>query len=400
MRHYAFTLLMILFLNGCISKPSEKAEKEEIDPVIHLGIEASRMRTVKLSEIADTVIYMPLETGDALMNNNIKFRLSSRYIYQPPLVFDWQGQYVCTIGKRGQGPGEEVYLEKIMDKQNAYYSMADKLIAYDTQGEYAGVERNIREMHAFDLANAGSNLVLCLPDTLFFMTPDFNIVKERRVVDPWPEKTTIMSGNRVLRYFTENKDSVLFYNYFNDTIFRVKETTLEPRWIVELGNEKVPLEYLLGSEIARLGKGAKYFEAGQLASWEYLKETDNKIRGFAAYETDNMVFVLWLRLIEFNKLRKLPDPILQIAYYNKGTGVTVAVDEQGFVDDLSSLGTFYPVWGTHDNYMITSYWPYELRSQAEKIEQSGKEVDKNLKDLLSVVKDDDNPVLVMVRLKK
>lgn len=395
-----FILLILLFLNGCISKPSEKIEKEGIDSVIHLAIEASQMRTVKLSEVADSVIYMPLETRDVLMNNNINLRFSSRYIYQGSLVFDWQGQYVRTIGKRGEGPGEELYLDKIVDKQNAYYSRADKLIAYDLQGDYVGVERNIRELHAFDLANAGSNLVLCQPDTLLFMTPDFNIIEERRVVDPWPEKTTIMSGNRVLRYFTENKDSVLFYNYFNDTIFRVKETTLEPRWIVELGNKKVPLEYLLGSEIERLDKGGKYFEAGQLASWEYLKETDNKIRGFAAYETENMVFVLWLRLIEFNQLRKLPDPILQIAYYNKGTGVTVAVDGQGFVDDLSSLGTFYPVWGTHDNYMITSYWPYELRNQAEKVEQSGKEVDKNLKNLLSIVKDEDNPVLVMVRLKK
>jgi hypothetical protein len=149
-----------------------------------------------------------------------------------------------------------------------------------------------------------------------------------------------------------------------------------------------------------LSAGSKYYEGNNLEDWDYLKETDNKIRSFAIYETENILLIHWLKMRELWKLRNYSYSILQVAYFNKKTGETVAVDGEGFMDDLSSLGTFYPSWGTHENYMVASYWPFELREIAEKLEQAGKPIDKNLLDLLSIVKNDDNPVLVMVHFRK
>lgn len=395
-------LILVLVLSSCASK-GKQDEKSLIGqgiPLIHLGDAVTDMRSVKLSEIADSVIYLPLETGDLLVKDKISPQFSSRYIYMGRFVFDWTGKAILTVGTLGQGPGEEVYLHKIVDKEKSFYSMADKLISYDENGKYNGKERIVVSFYPRDVGNAGPNLAMCISDTVLFLSPDFQILKERRVVDPWPEKTTILSGNRVLRYFTENNDSVLYYNYFNDTIFRVKSEALDPRWIVDLKDQKVAAKNLLGDETKRLLVGAKLYGTGSLDTWDYLKETDDKIRAFAAYETDNLVFILWLKLREFNEFRHFPNPILQVAYYNKKTGETVAVDGEGFMDDLSSLGTFYPLWGTHNDYMITSYWPFELREKMEEDEQSGKKIDPKLRTVLSEVKDEDNPILVMVHLKK
>jgi hypothetical protein len=74
------------------------------------------------------------------------------------------------------------------------------------------------------------------------------------------------------------------------------------------------------------------------------------------------------------------------------------VEGDGFIDDLSCLGHFYPMSGANGNYMFASYWPYELREIADKWKAKGKTIDKNLTDLLSKINDNDNPVLIKVHL--
>ena len=98
-----------------------------------------------------------------------------------------------------------------------------------------------------------------------------------RVVPDWPEKSIMYSGNSLLRSFTTNLASVLFYNYVNDTIYRVLDDVIEPRWVIDLKENKIPIQYLLGNEMDRLSIGAKYYTNGNLSDWEYLKDTDNKI---------------------------------------------------------------------------------------------------------------------------
>jgi hypothetical protein len=254
-------------------------------------------------------------------------------------------------------------------------------------------------MRPLDFGNAEQNVVLAVADTVVFMTTDFEAIKEYRTVEPWPEKSTLFNINRGVSFFTESNDSVLYYNYMNDTVYRVMSNCLSPRWIVALKDKKIPLKHLLGSEEKRLFAGAKLFQTGALEEWDYLKETDNKIRSFAVYETSSLLLVHWIKMKEFWQLRNTEPAICQLAYYDKRTGETTAVEGEGFIDDLSCLGHFYPMLGANGNDMFTSFWPYELREMADKWRAKGKAIDKNLADVLSETTDNDNPVIIKVHLR-
>lgn len=112
-----------------------------------------------------------------------------------------------------------------------------------------------------------------------------------------------------------------------------------------------------------------------------------------------IIYLFIFRLFEFWQLRDLPSTKFQIAYFNKHTGKTVAVDRDGFEDDISSLGTFYPFVCIHGNSMITTYWPYELQDRVDSLQRRGEQVDEKLLDLLKKISPEDNPVIVVAHLK-
>lgn len=368
------------------------------DNIIQLADAAQNLQSVKLSEIADSISFLPLDSKHLI--GEARTTISSKYLFMGSSAFDWNGKYLFEIGQRGIGAGEEVFLHTIINIDSSFYSMADKLIAYNSKGKYNGKEYSVLDIHPLDMGRADTNLVICTLDSLFFFSQNLHLLKTIRVVPDWPEKSTMMSYNKNLRFFTENIDSVLYYNYINDTIYRVLDSSIQPRWVVDLADEKIPLKYLLGNEMKRLAIGAKYFNNHNLSDWEYLQETDNKIRVFSVFESKNYIFVYWFRLFDFWQLRNLPPTKFQIAYYDKSKRNTIAVNNKGFIDDISSLGTFYPQLGIHNNCLLSSFWPYELKERIDSLEQNGEIVDVKLRNMLRVVEEEDNPILVLVHLKQ
>ena len=395
---FLYLLLVSITIFSCKNQViKEKVDRES--NVIPLSVAISQERPVKLSEIVDSVSYMPL-SNKSLVAEKARIAFSDRFIYIGASVFDWSGNYLFDIGSRGQGVGEEVYLHTIVDVGNSFYSMADKLIAYNSRGRYAGRERLVIDWHFLDMGRLDTTgLITCTLDTLYFLLKDFTVTKTMRVVPDWPEKSVMMSSNRNLRFFTTNEDSVLYYNYINDTIYRVTQNEIQPRWVIDLEDDKIAPQYLLGNEMKRLGIGSKYFENGNLSDWEYLKDTDNKVRIFSVFESQDYVFMYWFRMFDFWQLRHLPATVFQLAYYNKQTGHTVAVSKEGIIDDISSLGSFYPLEGIHGNCMVSFYWPFELMEKVKELQQKGKIVDSKLLEVLKNVDEEDNPIVVKAYLK-
>lgn len=276
---FVFLFNSLLLFISCNNDSGKKNAIETSIPsrTIELSQAIFEVRPVKLSEITDSITYIPL-SNDKLVGGRGSFDLSDNYLFVGSDVYDWEGNYRFRVGKRGQGPGEEVALSRIVEGDRSFYSMADKLIAYDDKGIYAGKERKINGLYILDLGRTStSGIVTCTLDSLQFWDKELNMKTCMRVVPDWPEKSIMYSGNSLLRIFTTNLASVLFYNYVNDTIYRVLDDVIEPRWVIDLKENKIPIQYLLGNEMDRLSIGAKYYTNGNLSDWEYLKDTDNKI---------------------------------------------------------------------------------------------------------------------------
>ena len=104
-----YGVFIVFFVISCSGRTSTETETIEISNIIDLTAGLENIQTVCLSEIADSVTFIPLETNrkSNLADMQDGFQFSSSYIFWFSKYFDWNGQYVGSIGTRGKGPFEE-----------------------------------------------------------------------------------------------------------------------------------------------------------------------------------------------------------------------------------------------------------------------------------------------------
>jgi hypothetical protein len=137
-------LLNILFVS-CAGSTTSKIESNKVSNIIDLTAGFKNIRLVQLSEIADSVTFIPFETTrQSLMGmgqKNIIF--STSYIFYYDMHFDWTGKYLGSIVKRGQGPFEEPEGGTLAYNNGHFYSKGSKFIEYDQTGKPTGKVRNL-----------------------------------------------------------------------------------------------------------------------------------------------------------------------------------------------------------------------------------------------------------------
>lgn len=145
MRTHIFYLLILAVLASCTSQPKQSIESEL--PIIDLEKEYP-IKRMDIHEMAD-VEYIPLETTDrSLISTLAHTAVSDKYIvigdvkFFNIFLFDRQGKFIRTIGKRGNGPGEYLAFHAMdvdFDKEEVYiYSLGNiqKMWVYSLDGKF------------------------------------------------------------------------------------------------------------------------------------------------------------------------------------------------------------------------------------------------------------------------
>ena len=171
------------------------------------------------------------------------FNLSPEHIFYCNQCYDWKGKFIRSIGRVGQGPCEDVaaIYANIIYHKGFFYGNGYKIIEYDRNGNCTGKERtwntaeSLEEQgtgfsHMVCLAPAGDNLMFYnFPDTMYFMDTDYKFVAKRAMM-PSPEPGLVNNAQIEAhgKLTTFYKDTVLFYNFYTDTIFTVNSTNTFP----------------------------------------------------------------------------------------------------------------------------------------------------------------------------
>lgn len=365
-------LLLILLSVFCLSCSDKRTQARQATYSIELD---SALQI--LPEIED-VECIPLETNDTSLIADIDkvlYRNGTFYVFdkigKKILMFDRQGNFLESIHKIGQGPGE--YTEPcdmdVDDEGNIYLSdwTTQSIIAYKNRdgsdyaayriGEYfldfAVVENSIYLGLVYQEGEAKQNLAV------------WSKKDEKTVV---VKKNSLLEGNklpyRAKHYMFRSGDKVLYYERFNQYVFQLEENRVDS--CIYFSSEKIPT-----AENVKLWAQSNPMEQIQ-KSFQYIADVS------ACYETDDCIFIAFQSIpVSYGIIDKKSG----MKYY-VGAKNAAVIPAKGVCAVADQFFVSYITPG--DKNMETVFQSIPNQGEAEK---------------LRILPEDANPVLVLFKFR-
>ena len=339
------------------------------------------MSEILLSDLSATVKYVPLESKkECMLSDWVTFYMTDAYIVavdRAIYLFDRQtGKFLRTLGKKGQGPNE--YVSTMGSSFYGAFSSVtadkgDSWIEYDLETSCAEIVRkpDVNSLMRFS-ANDETNKELSM-----FMKPLLSTIKldsslyagylhnmdgkNPYLIIYWQKDVSIVKKIPNYLTFEDNPENIVqyppsFYQYkgdyyfkenFNDTLFVLTDTGLQPYMLFDLGEASVPYE-----------------------RQDWIEDISTCVLPKVLGETDRSLFFVYGS---------------NVAWVDKET-FAVKVAEDGFTDEKVGPFSLLPryMWG---NEMLCVLSPLEVMGAAA------------LPESLQGIQEDDNPIIAIVTVE-
>ncbi|WP_439809477.1 6-bladed beta-propeller [Parabacteroides distasonis] len=394
-------IIMLLsgFLAGCNHLKEHSTSKSSASYIVDFEQCMNTERTMRLSEIADTIEFLELKTPketiitriwDIFPTHEFLFIFSRDGVFQ----FTKNGDYIRKIGRDGQGPGEytlAIGTDIDFGKQEIVISdVAQKLLFYDFDGNFLREEKwgylfNIgcsdSVIWVSEFVNQGCKYIAFAlnskGDTIAsILNPHYGMKSK--------DLGTGASMAKYLKPFYRYKgDLYLKGKEVNDTVYQIFGKNHIPYTIFNMGKYKLPVEYEAWYSYDDHYKFGKHY-------WNVI----------AVGEDDKYLFLTSQRCapIDENKYVHNEDNYRYIVYSKDKKKGFVTNGEQGtkIIDDILGGPAIWPRYITDDYYMYTVEW-YEL---SEEIKNGKYNLAPALKEQFQKFGYSTNELIVMCRKKK
>lgn len=381
--------LLVFLLFSC--KPHQNT-LYEFDP------RTLKENKITLSEIADDIIYIPLDNRMPMgsiyypkyfVNNSIYLSTMNSGI----LVFDRRGKLIRKIGAMGRGPGEYTYCYyfTVDDKNETVYVLDSKIIkVYSKSGTFLRSISLNENGTSFD-AIEYSNSKLFLSNSIQYEDTQYewivldtlgNLIKTKKRTDQ-PFSVNWGAGGGM--YKLENR--IYSWNPWRDTIFSIlPDLSYEPSFLFASWENRVPRSMITDiSQFETFNTPNSVFETNNYMVCGY---TYNKKIGLALIDKKSKKS--YLTYLE-------PGP--------PGYGITLI---GGIFNDLDAGVRFQPenyFEEKNREYIIALINPLDIKAlvttnEFKRSQPKYPQKKKELEKLANSLKETDNPVVVLVRLKK
>ena len=384
-----YLLLFLLLLVSCHADKSDMLGGMEVYDLKIL----SKTTQIQLSELGFIdILYVPLETvNGSIINkiNEIKFDSNSFIVhyYNNILKFNTNGLFKCKIGKEGRGPGEfiiahEIDIDEITHNIYLVDGWARKFYVYSDDGKFLRTFRSPFNTTKFIVTG---DSILCFStnyianvDTSFVLIDTVgHILMSFPNRYPWHYK--VQQGTAVLE---EN----LFYK-FNNRIFK-KEIYSDTVFMFQKG-------YFSPYIVIRHKDKLLTTKARSEFNPEFLLE--NYISQKILFEFGDYLYYEFAIGLIHNKRYCL------IGSKKTGSEYLISLD-QGLINDLDGGPNIWPKTVKAGNTIVS--WVDVIKLKNHVSSQAFKnsrpkypEKKKELVKLANSLKETDNPVLILVKLK-
>lgn len=375
-------------INACASP---KSDIYEFDPRLIDG------DPIVLSDIADSISYIPLDSVIPL-NRIINIVISKNSIYLSSrnmgiLKYDRTGLFKNNIGSIGRGPGEYVFYQtfSVDDRSGDLYNLSDRTELIQV---YSGDGSFIR---SFSLKDYGTSIsALRFYNSMLFAQCDNNF--DNAEYD-WIVYDTL--GNiirkqpRHLSKFTTNyggitspyiyKDRLSYFNTWTDTVYSILPSLSEvPSLIISPGEHRYPRSFVTDEE----------FKQKKFLALQRIFETKRFFIIKYFYQKYFLAFVE----------KSNEKTYLNQYHYDESIGSPIS----GIENDIDGGIWFLPETVFTENeqeFVVGITYPNQIKEHAESTAfKNSKPKDPvlkaNFESLAKKLKETDNPVIVLVKLKK
>jgi hypothetical protein len=357
--------------------------------IIHINPEKFVERKLTLAEIATDVNYIVLDST-ILIDNIIHTEFCGENIFistrsEGLLRFNHQGRFINRIGRRGNGPAEYIRATSFtLDNEHKmiFIKAPNKILIFDFDGNFI---RDIYERQVIDITNIhylngkliGTNPVFNTTENFHFNwivldTLGNNIIKKNSSIKGFIKSGITPKGN--ISYVFDNY--IHYWNHFNDTIFVIDSNSYRAKYLFDNNRFRLKPEKAYNDEIM-FGKTSIYIVNNIIESKKYL---------FIQYRQNTLN-----QLCIYNKMEKIFNKIS----FN---------EEEGVLNDYDDGPNFLPMhyFGSEGNeYLLSIIDSYKLKKilNTEKLNTS---VEKHikLKKLANDLNSNENPVFILIKLKK
>jgi hypothetical protein len=411
--------IIIIFL---IPFSCKEAEKSSI-PVIDIAGNIDNFKQFNLSDLACNLKYVVLEsTGDAMLMDIRFIDISEDYILVSDrdkcLLFDRSGNFIAKIGSQGRGPGEnDAFIQvKIFDDKIFLPDVrTSKINIFNTKGEFL---KTFKSPGAF--AGATYHNWIVLTDTTYLVQiPDHAENGQYRIA-LINDKGEILKSFAITAYFNDHEaarglstmarfykrnDKVFFKELLNDTIWQVDENSIEPIYVTNLGKNEFSYDYKTLSGVSFVEKfietvrASIIFESNSYVTFtinlgrKYNLDLDKVVIGPGGQERMGIHQIIGL-------YDKQNDEFFLVAPSN----VDHQIEPTGIKNDIDGGINFMPRYNVNDTLIASWFEAFELKMYvaSESFKNSTPkypEKKKELEELAASLDENDNPVLMLVKLK-
>lgn len=405
---YRVLIFLIVINLGCNSKNAESGKPAAIQIkhtffTINIPDLWKNQREVLLSEIADTIEYIPLETSrESLLDfiHDVRFAKDFIFVAQskgPLAQFDRSGKFIRCIGRLGRGPEEyglirnlsideehrRIFIQSNSGRvvqvfsfegayiQSIHYPEDYKFIEWSRDSLLVFYHEPTRgiEKYVFEERNFNNEIIQTVNNNFFWQNNN---------------SMSYSSFYSMRNVFYRLNNHLYFKGSYNDTVYTFNtDNKISPAYFLELGHSRLPDE--LRTEVTgEIVTSPGYY-------WASAKESSRYI--FIVYSTYSA------------SEGKITDYGLICYDKSKNQGITLIdkKDKTEFINDLDGGLDFSPEY-VNDSLAFVLISASRMRKYLDSEDSSNasslkKDQKRMLKMTFSSLDENDNPIIMLVKLK-
>ena len=429
--HYCPLIFSLLLIISCKSNVHDDYKTNPKEPiVIDLEKNLKNFKPASLSQLGASINYIPLETSRSVTIGTIKgIEMDKEYILvndkeKNVYLFQQNGVFISTIGKQGRGPNDFILpsVPKIaFDLIYVPDIIGNKIQIYNFKGAHINSIKvpewhlsatpQLKNWHPTSKSSAYIYVPINSGDQKYRL---IEINDRGDTLSTFPNTTFFQMSPTASTYVGGSiAQACNIYKYGNalrmserlvDTIREITNDTLLPIYITHRGRYGIPT-HLLGKDMEQP---------------DIMSIRKNLIWVWQVFETSNYLFLL-VRAYGENYPFKFKNsrfgfgfPMNIIVIYNKEkdeyfsvapSGVDHQLEPLGIENDIDGGINFAPMYSPNERTLVSWFNAYDLKAHvaSEAFRSSTPKYPvrkRELEALANRLKDDDNPVLMVVTFEE